>query len=92
VPTQHGAIGYGDVFAGGGPFTSIGIAPAFNGNAIIAHANVAIGNAHVAARLGLMPSVLGEFGLMTVNTIDGNVVAKLGVDGPKWRIYKISPH
>lgn len=50
---RHSAIGDRNIFAGGAPFGRLGFRARFNGDAIIARINVAIGNAHIATRIGI---------------------------------------
>lgn len=86
VPAQHGAVGDGDVLAGRGPFAAVGVASAFNGNAVVAHADVAVRDVHVAARFGVDTVGVGRFGVDDRHPVDCDVVAKLGVDGPERRV------
>ena len=78
---NHRAVGNRDIFTGNALRRIF--CPGFNGDTIIPHINIAIGNPHILARLWIDTIRIGRVcGIVNIQIIDGHIATALGMDRP----------
>ncbi len=83
VAGQHGAVGDGDVLAGHSQLAGLCIATRLEGDTVVPHRDMAVRDVHIFTGGGVDPIGIGRNGIFYGYTSDGDVLTKLGVDGPE---------
>jgi len=83
---KHGAIGDGDVFAGSGVLTPLQVTTRFDGDAVVADADMAIGNMHIGTGFRIDTVGVGGIRIYDGQALDGEIIAKFRIYGPERRI------
>lgn len=80
---KHGAIGDGDVFAGSGVLTPLQVTTRFDGDAVVADADMAIGNMHIGTGFGVDTVGVGRIRIYDGQALDGEIIAKFRIYGSR---------
>ena len=84
VSVLHLAVAYDDVLAGFVPESSVHVASALDGDAVVAGVEVAVLNEHTVTRFGVTSVAVGAV-VVDVYASHGHVLAEQGVDDPEGR-------
>ena len=85
VPVVHGAPPYDDILRGHVPFSSVAVASALDGNAVVAGAEEAVLYEHTVAALRVAAVAVGAFADY-FHAAHGDVGGVQGMDGPEGRL------
>ena len=86
MSAQHGTIGNRDILARNAQFTCLQVTSGFDGDAVVAYRNVAVADVYVLTRLRVDAVRIGGRHIVDGNALNGHIIAKLRVYGPKGRV------
>ena len=83
VAVQHRAVGDGDVLAGAQGRSAVVGRSRFDRDAVVTDIDAAVGNAHIAARIGIDAVGVGRVGwIADGDSADGDIVASHRIERP----------